>query len=51
MKGWTEDISKAKKFKELPKACQEYITTIEELLDTPINFIGVGARRDEMIYR
>jgi len=51
MKGWTEDISKAKTFKELPKACQEYITTIEELLDTPINFVGVGARRDEMIYR
>lgn len=51
MKGWTEDISKAKKFKDLPKNCQEYIATIEDLLDTPINFIGIGARRDEMIYR
>ncbi len=51
MEGWTEDISKIKKFSDLPKNCQEYVRKIEELLDTPINFIGVGVHRDEMIYR
>lgn len=51
MDGWTEDISKAKKFSDLPKNCQEYVKKIEEILETPINFIGVGVHRDEMIYR
>lgn len=51
MEGWTEDISKAKKFSDLPKNCQNYVKKMEELLETPINFIGVGVHRDEMIYR
>lgn len=51
MEGWDEDISKAKKFSDLPKNCQEYVKKIEKLLKTPINFIGVGVHRDEMIYR
>ena len=49
--GWTEDISKAKKFSDLPKNCQDYVKKLEELLETPINFIGVGVHRDEMIFR
>jgi len=49
--GWMDDISKAEKFKDFPKNCQKYIKTIEDHLDTPINFIGVGANRDQMIYR
>jgi len=51
MEGWEEDISKAKKFSDLPKNCQNYVKKVEELLETPINFIGVGVHRDEMIYR
>ena len=49
--GWKEDISKAKKFSDLPKNCQAYVKKVEELLETPINFIGVGVHRNEMIYR
>ena len=49
--GWKENISKAKKFSDLPKNCQAYVEKIEELLKTPINFIGVGVHRNEMIYR
>ncbi|MFC1729809.1 adenylosuccinate synthase [candidate division KSB1 bacterium] len=51
MEGWTEDISKAKTFDELPKNAQAYVKKVEELVETPINFIGVGVHRDEMIYR
>ncbi len=51
MEGWTEDISKTKSFSDLPKAAQEYVKKIEELLETPVNFIGVGVHRDDMIYR
>jgi adenylosuccinate synthase len=49
--GWTEDISGARSFDELPKNCQAYVKFIENALETPINFIGVGMHRDEMIYR
>lgn len=51
MKGWDNDISKAKIFSDMPKNCQAYVKKIEEILKTPINFIGVGMYRNEMIYR
>ena len=51
MEGWSEDLSKAKKFEDLPKNAQTYVKKVEELVKTPINFIGVGVHRDEMIYR
>lgn len=51
MPGWTEDISKAREFKDLPKNAQNYILKLEEILEVPINFIGVGVHRSEMIYR
>ena len=51
MPGWTEDISKAKTFDQLPKNAQNYILKLEEILEVPINFIGVGVHRSEMIYR
>lgn len=51
LEGWTEDLSKIRKFSDLPKACQEYVLKIEELTETPVNFIGVGVHRSDMIYR
>jgi adenylosuccinate synthase len=51
MPGWTEDTSKAKKFKDLPKNCQNYVKRLEEILEVPINFIGVGMHRDEIIFK
>jgi adenylosuccinate synthase len=51
MPGWSENISKAEKFKDLPKNCQNYVKRLEELLEVPINFIGVGANRDQMIFK
>ncbi len=51
MPGWEEDISKVKDFKDLPKNAQDYILKLEELLEVPINFIGVGVHRSELIYR
>ncbi|MBN2307147.1 adenylosuccinate synthase [Candidatus Peregrinibacteria bacterium] len=51
MPGWSEDISKAQTFEELPENAQKYILKLEEVLEVPINFIGVGMHRGEMIYR
>jgi len=47
--GWKEDISKIEKFEDLPKNCQNYVNRIEELLNVPIKWIGVGAGRHSLI--
>lgn len=49
MKGWDENISKCRKFNELPKAAQSYINKIEELIKYPIKYISVGPERDSLI--
>ncbi|MBN1258408.1 adenylosuccinate synthase [Candidatus Peregrinibacteria bacterium] len=51
MPGWNESIAKARKFKDLPKNAKNYVERLESLLNTPINFIGTGAHRDEIILR
>lgn len=48
--GWSEDISKIRNFKRLPKNAQKYIKRIEQYTDVPVNFIGVGPERKEAIY-
>lgn len=49
--GWTEDISACRTFESLPKAAQDYIKAIERLADCPVSMIGVGADRDQNIYK
>jgi len=51
MPGWEEDIAGAKNFEELPKNAKDYVKKVEEILEVPINFIGNGVHRSEMIYR
>jgi adenylosuccinate synthase len=51
MPGWKEDISKAETFEDLPENAQKYIEKLEELLEVPVNFIGVGVHRNELVYR
>ena len=51
MDGWMQDTSKAKTYEELPENARKYIEKIEELIECPIQFIGVGVRRDQMIVR
>lgn len=47
--GWKEDISKCRKFEELPEKCQQYVRRIEELAHIKVQFIGVGPDRDSVI--
>lgn len=49
--GWEKDIAHAKTLKDLPKNAQAYVLALEKMLKTPINFIGVGTHREEMIIR
>eukprot|EP00899_Mesostigma_viride_P000861 jgi/Mesvir1/10776/Mv13836-RA.1 len=49
MEGWTEDISKARSYTDLPKAARAYVERVEELVGIPITWIGVGPGRDAII--
>jgi len=51
VKGWDEDISKAKTYEELPANAQNYIKMIEEATGVPVKWIGVGPERDATIRR
>ncbi len=45
-KGWTEDISRVRKFSDLPKEAKAYLKFIEKELKVPIKIISVGAERE-----
>jgi len=51
MDGWMQDTSKAETYNELPENARKYIEKIEELVKCPIQFIGVGVRRDQIIVK
>ena len=47
--GWTEDISGARTFEDLPKNAQDYVKYLEKVSGTRISAIGVGQDRDATI--
>ncbi len=47
--GWSEDITKAKSFADLPKNAQDYVRALEDMSGAPVSAIGVGPGRDETI--
>ncbi len=49
--GWSEDISGARTFEELPKNAQDYVLAIEAMSGARISAIGVGPGRDEIVVR
>jgi adenylosuccinate synthase len=51
MKGWSEDIRSARRFKDLPLRAREYVQMIEAATDTPVKWIGVGPEREATIRR
>eukprot|EP01112_Ceratiomyxa_fruticulosa_P003945 TRINITY_DN1426_c0_g1_i1.p1 TRINITY_DN1426_c0_g1~~TRINITY_DN1426_c0_g1_i1.p1 ORF type:complete len:435 (+),score=86.53 TRINITY_DN1426_c0_g1_i1:212-1516(+) len=49
--GWFTDISKCTTFEDLPTNAKAYILKVEELVGTPVRWIGVGQDRKAMIDR
>jgi len=47
--GWTEDISSARTFTDLPTNAQNYVHAIEKISGARFSAIGVGPARDEII--
>ncbi|MEA2484794.1 MAG: adenylosuccinate synthase [Thermoleophilaceae bacterium] len=49
--GWSEDISEARSFEDLPRAARDYVLAVEEMSGAPISVIGVGADREAVVVR
>ncbi|MEP6836378.1 MAG: adenylosuccinate synthase [Gemmatimonas sp.] len=47
--GWMEPTSHARALRELPEKARAYLDRIESLCETPISFVSVGTRRDQII--
>ncbi len=49
--GWKCDISKVRRFEDLPQAAQDYVLYIEKAIGCPIAYVSVGAEREALILR
>jgi adenylosuccinate synthase len=49
MDGWQQPTSGARSVDELPTAARRYLDRIEALVETPIAYVSVGTRRDQII--
>ncbi|MFN2523953.1 MAG: adenylosuccinate synthase [Mycobacteriales bacterium] len=47
--GWTEDISAARTFGDLPKNAQDYVRALEQISGAPFSSIGVGPDREQTL--
>jgi adenylosuccinate synthase len=49
--GWSEDLSAARRWEDLPDAARRYVDRIEALIDVPVELISIGPGRDATIAR
>jgi len=49
--GWSENIDGIRKKENLPRATQNYLKRIEELVHVPIGIISVGPDREETLFQ
>ena len=47
--GWTEDLTSARRFDQLPDAARRYVDAVQQMVDVPAAFLSVGPGRDETI--
>jgi adenylosuccinate synthase len=51
MPGWTEDISAALTYEDLPENARAYVERLEDLLGVDISAVSVGPGREQTIFR
>merc|ERR1712232_330199 len=49
LEGWSEDISRCTSWQELPANAKRYVLRVQELLDIPVSWVGVGPDRASML--
>ncbi len=50
IQGWSEDITGARKFSDLPKAAQDYVKAAGELIGRRVSIVSVGPDREQTIH-
>mgnify|MGYP006080006605 FL=1 len=51
LKGWEMDLMQLENLSQAPKAVLDYITWLEDVLETPISIVSVGPDRKQTLYR
>ncbi len=51
MQGWKSCIAQCKTFDSLPELAKKYVETIEQHLNIPLKWIGVGPERTAIVNR
>lgn len=47
--GWQKSTESVRNFDDLPKSAQDYVRYIENYLDVPVKWVGVGKGRESII--
>jgi adenylosuccinate synthase len=47
--GWSEDVSRVRKWADLPAAARHYIQAIADLAGVPVRLVSVGPERDQLV--
>jgi adenylosuccinate synthase len=51
MPGWKQSLQDVTEWDDLPENAKAYVLRLEELIGTPIKYIGVGMRRDQLVVK
>ncbi|MBM3129579.1 MAG: adenylosuccinate synthase [Chloroflexi bacterium] len=49
LRGWQSDITRARKYADLPLRARQYVETVEKLVGVPVRWISVGPEREATI--
>ena len=49
--GWQADISGVREWNQLPREARDYVERIGELCGAPVDLVGVGPKRDQLVMR
>ena len=47
--GWNTSTADARRIEDLPSAARKYLDRMQEIVETPITYVSVGTRRDQII--
>jgi adenylosuccinate synthase len=51
MPGWGTDVSKVRRYEDLPKEARDFIEYVESAVQCPVTYVSVGPERDDIIVR
>jgi adenylosuccinate synthase len=47
--GWRRSTAGARRLTDLPAEARRYLDRLEALAETPVRYVGVGTRREQLI--